>query len=133
MNKVLKVVGWIGLLLVVGLFLQAGVSKLIGVKMAVEGFHKFGFPDWFRLVIGSLEVIGGIALLFRKYTRHGVALLSTIMIGAIISILMKGNAMDVMMPGITLAVLATIGTLRKPVKQGKSPSARKDSSEKIEG
>ncbi|SFS71792.1 DoxX family protein [Marininema halotolerans] len=116
-SKGWKVVGWIGLILVALLFLQSGVMKLLGVETAVKGFHKLGYPDWFRLVIGALEVIGGAALLFRKVARYGVALLSVIMVGAIVSILMKGDAIQAIMPGATLIALLVIGNYRKPLNQ----------------
>ncbi|TAK60753.1 MAG: DoxX family protein [Dehalococcoidia bacterium] len=41
-----------------GLFLLAGATKLLGAKMQVENFTGYGYPEWFRLVTGGVEVAG---------------------------------------------------------------------------
>ncbi|MCG7211775.1 DoxX family protein [Paenibacillus mucilaginosus] len=114
MKKVWRIAGWVGLILVAILFVQAGVLKLIGETMSVEGFKAMGFPDWFRLLIGLLEAVGGVALLFRKTARYAAALLGAIMIGAIVTILTVGNPPDVAFPAVTLVLLVLVGLLRKP-------------------
>jgi len=45
------------------MFLGAGGSKLAGMEMHVENFKKWGYPDWFRLVTGVVEVAGAALLL----------------------------------------------------------------------
>ncbi|MCZ8521015.1 MULTISPECIES: DoxX family protein [Paenibacillus] len=125
MKKGWKIAGWVGLVLVVVLFVQAGVLKLIGEPMSVEGFKQMGFPDWFRLAIGLLEVVGGVALLFRAWARYGAALLAVIMIGAVVTLLTMGMAADVLMPVLTLCALVAIGLLRKPAgRAGSAGSSR---------
>ena len=39
------------------------LPKLIAHPSATEGFDRIGFGDWFRYLIGSLELAGAIALL----------------------------------------------------------------------
>lgn len=44
------------------LFLMAGIMKF-GSKQQVEGFKKYGYPQWFRIVTGIVEVIGAAAVI----------------------------------------------------------------------
>lgn len=37
-------------------FLGAGAGKLAGVPQLVDNFRRWGYPDWFRLLIGAAEV-----------------------------------------------------------------------------
>ena len=45
------------------LFVLIGSMNVAGMKMFVENFRRFGYPQWFRIVTGSLEALGGIGLL----------------------------------------------------------------------
>jgi putative oxidoreductase len=45
------------------LFLAIGSMTVAGRKMFVDNFQRFGYPQWFRVVTGSLEVLGGLGLL----------------------------------------------------------------------
>src|SRR5262249_59691827 len=55
------------------LFVAGGVTKLIGVASAVAGFEHFGYPPWFRLLIGALETLGGIGLVLPALVRPAAA------------------------------------------------------------
>ncbi|GAA0198782.1 hypothetical protein GCM10009000_010860 [Halobacterium noricense] len=43
--------------------LLSGGSKLAGVDRQVQSFEQWGYPQWFRLVTGIVETLGGIGLL----------------------------------------------------------------------
>lgn len=98
-------------------YIDLSVLKLIGEARTVAGFNQLGFPVRFRVAIGMLEMIGGIALLFRNSSRYGVMVLSTIMIGAIKSTLVLGQVWEVIMPAVMLCILAMIGVTRKPIRR----------------
>jgi uncharacterized membrane protein YphA (DoxX/SURF4 family) len=40
------------------LFVAIGSMTVAGRQMFVENFRRFGYPQWFRIVTGSLEVLG---------------------------------------------------------------------------
>lgn len=61
-----NVVVWIVQIILGALFLFAGSMKLVGAEQMVQEFRHWGYSDGFRLLIGTLEVIGGIALLIPK-------------------------------------------------------------------
>lgn len=127
MDKLRKYVGWIGLTVIALIFIQAAVLKLMGVQAMVEVFNKLGYPAWFRIVIGILEISGSIALLIRSSSRYGAILLALIMIGAMISSLVKEAAGDAIVPVIMLFLLVWIAVVRGPVNRHivEQPSASK--------
>ncbi|MCM3410180.1 DoxX family protein [Metabacillus litoralis] len=45
------------------MFLMAGFGKVTGSKMHVEGFKKWGYPQWFRVVTGIVELGGAVLLI----------------------------------------------------------------------
>ncbi len=69
------------------LFVAIGSMTVAGRKMFVENFRRFGYPQWFRIVTGSLEVLGGIGLLIGIWLPWLAALASTgltlVMLGAV--------------------------------------------------
>ena len=70
------------------------LSILLAVLMAGPGSQKFtgntwermfrqwGYPDGFYLVIGAIEVAGGIGLLIPKLASYSAIVLIVVMIGA---------------------------------------------------
>ena len=74
---------WV-LRVVVGLaFLAAGGSKLAGAPAMVAMFAKIGFGQWFRILTGSLEVVGAIGLFVPRFFVYAASLLAVVMAGAI--------------------------------------------------
>ena len=75
---------------VVGLlFVLIGSMTVAGMNMYVENFRRFGYPQWFRVVTGSLEVLGGLGLLVGIWLHWLAALASTglalVMLGALLT------------------------------------------------
>ncbi len=71
------------------LFLVIGSMTVAGRKLFVENFRRFGYPQWFRIVTGSLEVLGGIGLLIGVWLPWLAALasagLTLVMLGAFLT------------------------------------------------
>jgi putative oxidoreductase len=94
------------------------VSGLLAVVMVGPGLQKFtspmwermfrvwGYPDGFYLVIGAVEVVGGIGLLIPRIASYCAASLSVVMIGAAITQIAKGGR-----NGIGEIVFATLLTI----------------------
>ncbi len=66
-------------------YAMAGVTKLAGVKMMKANFENFGYPQWFRLLIGAAEIGGAALLLFSATVPLAAIGLVVIMIGAFVS------------------------------------------------
>ena len=99
--------------LVAAVFLLAGSTKLYGTEKMAVMLTKIGFGQWFRYLTGSLEIIGGIGLLTRRYAFYAALLLVPVMVGAVITHLavIGGNPAGAI---VLLVLSATIAYLRKP-------------------
>ena len=71
------------------LFVAIGSMTVAGRKMFVENFRRFGYPQWFRVVTGSLEVLGGLGLFIGIWLPWLAALasagLTLVMLGAFLT------------------------------------------------
>ena len=71
------------------LFVGIGSMTVAGRKMFLENFRRFGYPQWFRIVTGSLEVLGGIGLLIGIWLPWLAVLASAglilVMLGAVVT------------------------------------------------
>ena len=67
-------------MIVAVLFAVAGMVNLAGLGAAKRDFARWGYPAWFRLLCGALELLSA-ALLFGQQTRVlGLTLAGAIMI-----------------------------------------------------
>ena len=78
MSKKLKIIK----IILVAAFLAAGLMKFIFPEMEAEMFRVWGYPDWFRVVVGAGEIIAALLLLVPNLTRYIAGLLALEMIGA---------------------------------------------------
>ena len=76
------IVLWVLRALMAALFLFAAYMKLSGNPQMVEEFAKVGLGDWFRIVTGVLELIGGIFILVPGYSALAAFLLLLVDVGA---------------------------------------------------
>jgi putative oxidoreductase len=113
LSKGLNIAGWVLQGLAAAAFLAAGGSKLAAAPAMVEIFAKLGAGQWFRYLTGTLEVIGAVALLVPRATFYGAALLTTVMIGAIVAHLavLGGSPIPAL---VLLVIVGTIAWLRRP-------------------
>jgi uncharacterized membrane protein YphA (DoxX/SURF4 family) len=83
-----KVLTWLLALL----FVAGGIPKLLGLGSVESEFTRFGYSTGFRLLIGVLEVGGGLALLVPALALFGAAVLLVIMVGATWTLVHVGDA-----------------------------------------
>jgi uncharacterized membrane protein YphA (DoxX/SURF4 family) len=72
---------WLLTILMAVLMVGPGSQKFTGNTWA-RMFREWGYPDGFYLVIGAIEVIGGIALLVPRFASASAIVLMCVMIGA---------------------------------------------------
>ncbi|MBQ6445935.1 DoxX family protein [Cytobacillus oceanisediminis] len=87
-------------------FLMFGFMKL-GSKQMVEGFKHYGYPGWFRVFTGLVELISAVLVIVGIWNETlaawGGLLIIVTMIGAIIThIKIKDTVKSMMMPIILL-------------------------------
>jgi putative oxidoreductase len=112
----LKTAGvWIVSGLLAALFLLTGIPKLMGAEGWLRHFARWGYPDWFRLVVGTVEVASAVLLLIPNFATLGACGVIVVMAGATYTHLFRapdegGRAV------FTLAVLllaAVVGFMRR--------------------
>ena len=74
---------WAVQIVLAGLFLLAGGSKLVGAPAMVTLFNTIGVGQWFRYVTGLIEVGSAIVLLVPSIAVFGALVLVPTMIGAV--------------------------------------------------
>ena len=95
-------------------FVAAGAFKLAGAREAIENFHRWGYPDWFRVVTGVIEVTGALGLLVPRTSWIAAAILSATMVGAIATHLHSSEATKAPLPLTLLVLLVVLGWARRP-------------------
>lgn len=89
--KYLKVGGtWVLTILLAVLMAGPGSQKFTGNTWE-RMFRRWGYPDGFYLVIGAVEVIGGIALLIPRTASYSAIVLAIVMFGASATQVLKGG------------------------------------------
>lgn len=61
---------------------EHAIPKLLGLGTSVEMFDAIGLGQWFRYVVGTLELLGSIALLIPRLTALAALGLTGVMVGA---------------------------------------------------
>jgi uncharacterized membrane protein YphA (DoxX/SURF4 family) len=78
----MKTIALYGLQMLVGLVaLAAGYAKLTGMGFMTEPFAMIGLGKTVLTIAGTIEVLGGVCLLFPHCGAVGAVLLATAMIG----------------------------------------------------
>ena len=91
MARIQDVAGWC-LSIALGLvFLAAGATKFKSPQWEMR-FSAWGYPDWFRIAVGVLEVGCSILLLVPRARPWAALVLTTLMLGAAGTHLLNGEA-----------------------------------------
>ena len=94
------------------LFVVIGSMTVAGMNMFVENFRHFGYPQWFRIVTGSLEVLGGIGLLIGIWlpwlAELASAGLTLVMLGAFLTEVRTREPLQKIVLPIVLGALAIV-------------------------
>jgi len=94
------------------MFIMAGVTKIVGQKMHVDNFAKWGLPQWFRVVTGLIELVAGAAMIVGIWQPSwaawaGVVLVVT-MIGAVLTHVRIKDTFKNTVNSIVLLVLSVV-------------------------
>lgn len=91
-SRVRVVVLWAAVALLAVLFLVQGGLKLIQADHEVAAFtERWGYPIWFMLAVGALEVAGAVGLLVPVLRPWAALGLAGLMLGAIATHLRFGE------------------------------------------
>jgi putative oxidoreductase len=89
-------------------FGAAGIAKLVGVQQLVELFSAIGFGQWFRYLVGAVEVVGAVLMLIPAAGLFGGLLLTATCVGAVAThlLLIGGNPVPATVLGALSAFIA---------------------------
>lgn len=111
-----------GLVVLVGaVMVGAGAIKLLGSESQVEEFREFGYPQWFRLVVGTLECLGGVGLVAGRLLGDplvfvaGGAVLAVVLLGAVGTHVRVGDPLPAVAPAALLFALTIALLMLRPV------------------
>ncbi len=78
-----EVVAWLFTALLIFAFFSAGAAKLSSSGGWVTAFRIWGYPVWFRILIGVLEILAALLLVLPRFAPYGCMLIAVIMFGGI--------------------------------------------------
>lgn len=78
------------LALALAYLVQAAYPKLAGAEWTVGAFEAFGYSPGFRFLVGVVEAVGALLLLWPRTASWGAALLIVVMTGAVYTHLATG-------------------------------------------
>jgi len=114
--RVLRIAGtvllWTLQVLAAAGFIAIGLAKF-GSPAWASKFARWGYPDGFYMVIGALELIGGVLLLIPRLTSYAAALLGAIMVGAAATLLLHSETAGLSAPLAWLGMLIVLGAARR--------------------
>jgi uncharacterized membrane protein YphA (DoxX/SURF4 family) len=104
---------WVLQSLAAAMFALGGINKLAGEAQTVAGFNEIGLGDWFRYLIGALELAGAIGLLIPVLSGLAGLAFVGLMIGAVITQAVVFDGEMVALPAVVLVVVAIIAWGRR--------------------
>jgi len=98
------------------LFAFSGGSKVAGMRMQVANFDRYGYPQWFRVVTGLVELAGAAGMVVGLFAEEAAiaagVLLGVTMVGAAYTDMRKSAPLTVIPPLVLLGVCAAVVILR---------------------
>lgn len=110
-SRALSVTLWVLQILLALMFASAAFPKLTGALTTVDTFARIGIGQWFRYVVGALEVAGAIGLLIPRLAGPAALGLVVLMIGATATQVFIFRA-DLLFPVIFLLLSALVAWAR---------------------
>jgi putative oxidoreductase len=104
MNRAATIAAWVLQVLLGAAIAGGGLLKLSGDPAMVEMFDDIGAGQWLRLVVGLLEVAGGVGLFVPRVRALAALCLLVLLLGATVTNVTVLNTSSVV--SLVLAVLA---------------------------
>ncbi len=118
-SKAKNIVGWVLQILLGVFFIISGVPKLMGEATVAANFEHWGYPDWFLMLTGVLELLGAIGLLIPMTAGWAASGLVLMMLGAAWTHISNDEGLAVLVPLLFAALLAVVAYLRWPLRPKK--------------
>jgi uncharacterized membrane protein YphA (DoxX/SURF4 family) len=107
LNVAKRVAVWIPVLLLAFIFIPQGLAKFSDTSGWARAFRFWGYPDWFRIAIGVVELAAVVLLLWPRSAMVGATLIICVMLGGMGTHIVKEGGRHITSEVVPL-VLATI-------------------------
>ena len=98
---------WIPVLLLAFIFIPQGLAKFSDTSGWAKAFRVWGYPDWFRIAIGVIELAAVSLLLLPRTAIVGASFIIVVMLGGMGTHIIKEGGRHITSEVVPL-VLATI-------------------------
>jgi hypothetical protein len=92
--------------LLVAAFFGAGLFNAIGTRATREGFVRWGYPGWWHLVTGGLEILSAVLIALPVGRVAGLVFGTLIIAAALATVLRHREFSDLAPLGVFLALIA---------------------------
>ena len=117
--RVAKVVGmWIPAILLVLIFAPQGWSKFSDTSGWATAFRHWGYPDWFRVTIGIMEVSAVALLLLGRTAAFGAILIIVVMLGGMATHIIFDGGRHLTSEVVPLVLATIVLTVRRGQVRG---------------
>ena len=105
---------WLMTILLVVLFATQGFAKFSSTHRWAQDFAHWGYPVWFRVLIGILELAAAALLLIPRTAGYGATVIVVIMLGGILTRVSHGDPAGVVHEIIPLIFALIVVLTRGP-------------------
>jgi len=109
-----EVLLWIIALLLALVCLRSGWLKVSGNIFWVRDFHRWGYPDGFRVAVGVAELVSAVLLVIPRLASYGASLFAVVMLGAIYTHATHNESSRLPFNFFLLALSLVIAFMRRP-------------------
>ncbi len=126
-SVLLRLTLWVPTVLLGVFFVFVGIPKFLPNQPWERMFQDWGYPQGSHLLIGGLEVLGGVLLLVPRTTRYASYLLAMIMMGATVTHLIHDEMFNVTFTLGLAVVVLLLSWFHRPSRRKQAPVARRAS------
>jgi hypothetical protein len=90
------------------LFTVSGVVNLAGLGPVKRDFARWGYPTWFRLLCGALELSSAGLMLWQQTRLLGLAVVGVVMVGALFTLLRNREPFLHLAPALVFSALIVL-------------------------
>lgn len=117
---------WVLTVVLTIVFLAAGIPKVFGLTTPwLQAAALRGFPEWIRVVVGVVEIVGALALLVPALAPVAAIVLALLMLPATVTQRLSGES-GMWVPAVLFVLLLIVAWWRTPapVRDGYRSAAR---------
>ena len=114
-RHVAKEIGiWLVTILLVVLFATQGFAKFSSTHRWAQDFANWGYPIWFRILVGVLELATVPLLLIPRTAGYGASVIGVIMLGGMFTRVLHGESAGVIHEIVPLVFALIVVLTRRP-------------------